>query len=127
MLPYLLLIDDDADEYFLLTELIRSRYSGLRCMWCKNLCAATEAIRNEVPALVLVDYQLGIPDGIEVIAGLRRIQQLEKVSVVLYSSVLDDSLCEMAIASGASGCVRKSFSLQCSKELDIWLDAVYAQ
>lgn len=126
MLPYVLLIDDDPDEYLLLKDTICSWYEGLSCYWCRRLSEAVALLAKAIPSLVLVDYKMGATDGISVIKALRKLEALANVRILLYSTVLTEKLCSTAAEAGADGCLDKCFSLHPSRELQQWIGTFYA-
>lgn len=64
----ILLIDDDEDDY-LLTKSLLSETKGRECQldWASSFKSGWQALEEKSYDVVLVDYDLGIPNGLELI------------------------------------------------------------
>lgn len=64
----ILLIDDDEDDYLLARDLVSEiAYQKYTLEWESNIEAARTAIRNKSHDVYLIDYQLGVINGIELV------------------------------------------------------------
>jgi DNA-binding NarL/FixJ family response regulator len=74
-----------------------------------NTRAALATAIERTPRCALVDFQLGSEDGLDLIRGLRNLE--EPPAVVLYSAFAEPALALGAKAAGASGVVAKGAPL----------------
>lgn len=111
---YLLLIDDDPDEFeFLLSAL--EKVPGLfECGYAVSGHAAFSLLEEigSLPDCILVDMNMPLMNGLECIGKLRKMEQLSNVPVFIYSTGSDEILQKKAIQNGATGCIRKTFEMK---------------
>jgi two-component system, OmpR family, response regulator len=65
---------------------------------------------RERPDIALLDYSIGIDDGVALLAALRRIPGLEALPVVFLTGRLREKEREAMLAAGARGVLRKPFN-----------------
>lgn len=100
--PAILLVDDDPDDLFLLTDAIKSidplcelveAYDGDAALaLLEELCN-----RQEVPDLIVLDINMPIMDGRELLAHLKSRKPFNDIPVVVYttsSNLFDKLHCE---------------------------------
>jgi DNA-binding response OmpR family regulator len=102
----LLIIDDDPTTCQLLA--LQLEMEGYACATLSDPVQVLEAITEESPTLVLVDYHLGTHDGLELLRTIRSHAACRDLPVVVMSA-LDHR--QESEAAGASGFVLKPFSL----------------
>ena len=66
--------------------------------------------RREFPELIIVDYQMPVLDGIELITELKSLLSGAKTAIVLWSSIQATELKKSATASGTDAFYSKAFS-----------------
>lgn len=89
--PTILLVDDDPDDLFLLTDAIKSinphcglieAYDGdAALVLLEELCS-----RNEVPDLIVLDINMPIMDGRELLTQLKSREVYKDIPVVVYTT-----------------------------------------
>ncbi|MBC7937788.1 MAG: response regulator [Rhizobacter sp.] len=120
-----LLIDHDIDEHFLLesslgeiglNKKLRSFNSGRTAInYLDSL------FRNDFPALIIVDFNMPLMNGREVLQYLKYTYRYARIPVIVHSTKMTECIkCDL-MEIGAVACFRKTF---CMKELKIYLAAL---
>ncbi|RZJ31728.1 MAG: response regulator [Flavobacterium sp.] len=104
---YLLLIDDDPDEFvFLLSA--GSKVPGLfEYSYAVSADAAFAMFDDFRPDYILMDMNMPIVNGLECVRRIKSSDGLSKIPVFIYTTGFDETLKKKALNIGASGCVRK--------------------
>jgi PAS domain S-box-containing protein len=64
----ILLVEDDEDDYILTRSLLEEAISGdFQLTWVSTSGAALEALQEELPDVLLVDYRLGSENGLDLV------------------------------------------------------------
>jgi CheY-like chemotaxis protein len=108
MKPHLLLIDDDQDELRILSDSLEQAGIDCKCTWATCPLHALEILRYLSTDLIFIDYHMPKMNGIECIGKIREIPGCGEITIVLYSSELNDELVQAAYAAGAHHCVKKT-------------------
>jgi diguanylate cyclase (GGDEF)-like protein/PAS domain S-box-containing protein len=74
---YVLLVEDDEDDYLILKELVQSHGRGERGLaykldWAQSYEKAVEALKSNSYDVCLVDYRLGVYSGLDVLKEAER-------------------------------------------------------
>jgi len=104
----LILIDDDADEASILTDILNAAAISNECTWFPSLFPALESLPGIQPDLIFVDYNMPKLNGIDCIREIRKNAQADTIPLILYSSQIDPQLYERAIRAGALSCINKA-------------------
>lgn len=100
-----LLIDDEPQMKSLVAMTLD--HLGVKVVRAATLSDAREAGRQESPALVLLDIDLGSEDGLAILPLLREEPTLAEVPIVIFS--VHDSKRQEALDLGVEGFVAKPF------------------
>jgi PAS domain S-box-containing protein len=97
---HILMIDDDEDDFFLVTELLHDISPGQYVLeWAPTYQKGLEAIERRAHDVFLVDYRLGPHTGIDI---LHRIQQMpEQLPVIMLTGKGDYNIDREAMLAGA--------------------------
>ncbi len=97
----LLLIEDDEDDFLITRDLLRGA-PQLHCEldWLSDFQQGLEAIERQHYDLVLIDYRLGVENGLELIAHAQ--SQRVHTPIILLTGQGDDELDANAIEMGAA-------------------------
>jgi PAS domain S-box-containing protein len=106
-LSRVLVVDDNADMRDYLRRLLSGRY---QVQTVGDGRAALEAVRTDVPDLVLADVMMPESDGIELVAALRADPLTAPVPVVLLSARAGQEASVEGLAAGADDYLVKPFS-----------------
>ena len=99
-----LLIEDDPTMLSLLETLLE--IEGFEVKIVNDYSSILEHVESESPDLVLMDVHLKEIDGLEVLASLKKDQNLEKIKVIMASG-LDYK--NQSIQTGANDFIQKPF------------------
>jgi CheY-like chemotaxis protein len=105
-----LIADDDPVVLRLLSATLRP--DGFRLLEARDGAAALRLARRELPALILLDWHMPAPDGLEVCRALRAEadERLRNVPVVLITAETGADSMALGVAAGVTDYLRKPFS-----------------
>jgi CheY-like chemotaxis protein len=122
-----LLVDDDADDH----EIFAYQFQNLKHD-LQGFTSARSAIaylqqlpRRDHPSLIVTDVQMPGITGPEFLSVLKNDRFLSHIPVVVYSSVMSESLQKQLKACGAAACFAKSRHLAELKECLFLLGVVF--
>jgi DNA-binding NtrC family response regulator len=103
----ILLIDDDADELEVFNQALHSIDKSIKCTHAKDLGEALEFLHDSSPGYIFIDFNMPKTNGLKCLAEIKKLKNLEKSKIVLYSNYIDDEMSNRAIELGAFKCVKK--------------------
>lgn len=103
----LLIVDDDPITLQLLA--LQLEMEGYASTTLSESNLVLDAITQESPTLILVDYHLGTHDGLDLLQTIRNQEETRYLPIVVMSALDHRRESELA---GADGFVLKPFSLQ---------------
>jgi CheY-like chemotaxis protein len=103
----LLIVDDDPITLQLLV--LQLEMEGYASTTLSEPNLVLDAITQESPTLILMDYHLGIHDGLDLLQTIRNQEETRYLPIVVMSALDHQRESELA---GADGFVLKPFSLQ---------------
>ena len=107
--PIVLLVDDDARLGELMVLYLRGK--GFEAISASSQREAQEVIQKKAVNLAVLDLDLGMEDGLELLGFIK--QKRPELPVVVFTEPnADESLIRQALAGRASGFVRKGQSLE---------------
>ncbi len=103
-----LLVDDDEDDYLIVRDLLaedgdQPRYA---LTWLTGFDAAVEALQRDDHDVCLVDYRLGLYNGLDLVRAAR--QQGWRKPIILLTGQGDDAIDRKAMAAGATDYLEKA-------------------
>ena len=115
MKPKILIADDDCDDTDFVTDVLKS-ISPDYIVWCfdnppKAYNFLDELSDEELPCLIIIDFNLPPENGLAMLNRLKSMNRLETIPKVIYSGHLSPAEQEMCIQAGAVSCIQKSCSL----------------
>jgi signal transduction histidine kinase len=103
----LLLVEDDEDDFILTRDLLNEIYpEGMELEWAKDYDQAMERLVSNEHAVCLLDYRLGVHNGIELLRQAR-VRGCNSPSIILTGQA-DRELDFEAMRAGASDYLIKS-------------------
>lgn len=103
----ILFAEDDAAMREMVTDVLRSAGHSVRSVEDGN--AALAALRKQLPDLVLLDYRMGKPDGLDVCQSIKSDPSLEHLPVLLLTGQGDVEDRIRGFAAGANDYLAKPF------------------
>lgn len=103
----ILLIDDDGDELELFNQALHSIDKAIQCSQAKDLDEALVFLKNNSPGYIFVDFNMPKANGLECLVEIKKIKDLDKIRVILYSNHMDDEMVLKATRLGVYRCVKK--------------------
>lgn len=102
----ILLVDDDPDEFFILEQAVHQSRLRYHCVWVESASKADVFLRQWLPDLILIDYNMPVTNGIACLQHIRTLHKLADVPIVMYSTHISEVTRELALTKGAS-CLQK--------------------
>lgn len=106
---HILLIDDDEDEFLILSEVIDTM-AGVKCSYAGNSRNGIEILKTGLPDVVLLDMNMPAVNGLQCLEYIKQIQQICHIPVFLYSTGFADTFRAEAHSLGAAGWLQKTTS-----------------
>jgi DNA-binding NtrC family response regulator len=103
----ILLIDDDEDELDIFNDALNKLPVSFTCSQVRNTEEAMQWLNQTKPAFIFIDYNMPKANGIECLAELKKIKDLQNTDFIIYSDFPDDTINEQALAMGASVFMKK--------------------
>lgn len=111
--PYMLLIDDDEDDLEMLSSELESKgvrvktfLSPAKALFYLNLMSGN----GEWPSLIILDYNMPVKNGYEVLQILKENKETRHIPVVVYSTSISKPLRDQLMDAGALGCFTKPWT-----------------
>lgn len=107
--PMVLVVDDDQDDRDLLIHIYQSY--ALADIDLHVLETADELFNflksGIIPDLLILDQNMPRLSGLEILTKLRQDCRYQSLSIILFTTVIDDALCQSAFDLGANGVYKK--------------------
>lgn len=84
--PYKILIIDD-DPFLSEIYSLKFKLSGFEVSIAANGEKALEAVKENIPDVILLDLVMPKMDGFETLAALRKIPELDKTRIIVFSNL----------------------------------------
>lgn len=109
---YMIIVDDDEDDILFLQSIlaesgINTTVSFLSGKDILHFILTTKSI----PALILLDYNMPVLNGLEVLQAIRANEEYKQVPVILFSTGMNAIHAEALKLAGATACFAKPFSV----------------
>ena len=106
--PQILLVDDSAMNRMMLTEILRDSYHVLEAENGRECMEKLQAEAGNI-ALVLLDINMPVMDGFEVLKAMNANHTIEDIPVIMISSEDSDATIRRSYELGASDYVNRPF------------------
>lgn len=104
--PYILIIEDDP--YILKMYKLKLEIEGFNVGTAVNGKLGVEAVKKEVPDLILLDILMPEMDGFEVLDHLKASEKTKEVPVLVLSNLDKEDHINKAMSFGIQGFILKS-------------------
>jgi serine phosphatase RsbU (regulator of sigma subunit) len=106
--PNILIVDDEHIELQFLFETLQGAFKDAKIFVASNSEQALKVVESKRPSLILLDWELGSEDGLELLKRMKRNPAYEGIAFILMASRLKTSAhLELALDSGALDFLRK--------------------
>jgi CheY-like chemotaxis protein len=96
----ILLIDDDEEEFFILNQAFQIAGIPNYCLWANSAERAQQLLQEILPDIVFIDYNMPKANGIACLEQLRKLPNISKVPVIMYSSDIRQEVITQARSKG---------------------------
>lgn len=103
---HVLVCDDDSATRLAVTRIVAQRFS-CRVSECADGAEALHIISQQPVDLLLLDLQMPVMSGIEVVETLRKAEQTRSLPIVILSHIQDEPAIRHLIGLGVAGYVLK--------------------
>lgn len=110
MKPRVLLVEDELDIQELL--LLNMERSGYLAEAVENVSEALNSIHKHVPDLVLVDWMLPGPSGVELVRRLRADERTREIPIIMLTARAEEADKLLGLEVGADDYMTKPFSVR---------------
>ena len=100
-----LVVDDIPVNIMLLKTMLRR--TNVRILTATNGGEAIETVRNSKPELVLLDIQMPVMNGWEVLSTIKNDPELKNTAIIVVSAYTSPEDVEKSMELGASGFIKK--------------------
>ncbi|QIP14125.1 response regulator [Spirosoma aureum] len=109
----ILVVDDDDDDFLMLSSLINQCQQDVSLLYVQNGLEATQKlIEGLQPNLILVDVQMPLMDGYELVQWLMNSEAWRHIPVVIWTGEISDREVTRYYRAGANALMLKRDALQ---------------
>jgi CheY-like chemotaxis protein len=115
--PYIVLVEDDADDRFMMHQAFQDVHFADHVQFFSSSDIFLSHIsqlqdKSAFPSLIVLDFNMPVINGGELLLHLKKHEKLKHIPVVLYSTGMRPILKDTLLASGASECFEKGMEYQ---------------
>lgn len=113
--PFILLVDDDEDDLEILSSALKLKGATVKSFKSSEgalLYLAIQPLNREVPALIILDYNLPGRNGHEVLLSIINNLDIRHIPVLIYSTGMSEILRDQLMKDGAVGCLEKAWNAE---------------
>lgn len=107
----ILLIDDDVDEQFFFIEALQKINAPVKFFFANGAKEGLTLVKFLSPDFIFIDFNMPQTNGLECLENIMHNGKHDYTKIIMYSTGLTDSMCEMALQKGASKCIKKQSSI----------------
>lgn len=104
---YILLIDDDPDEFDFFLSAAGKLPELFECSYAISGAEAFSLLNEFTPDFIFMDMNMPLMNGLECTQRIKSTEGISEIPIFIYTTGYDDVLRKKAMSVGASGCVRK--------------------
>ena len=109
MYKKILLIDDDEDEQFFFMEALKEINDSVKFFFADNSKEGIKMLEFLLPDIVFIDINMPAVSGLECLELIKK--DNKHVNAIIYSTGVDDNMCDKALKKGATACIKKQGSI----------------
>lgn len=104
----IVLVEDDKSINLWVTQFLTMK--GHKVISCHNGLEGLRAIRIHKPDFVLLDYEMPLMNGMEVLINIKKEEFAKKIPFIMFSAKSDELTVRKSVNLGASGFIVKPFN-----------------
>lgn len=108
----ILLIDDDEDDHLIFKEALSQVDVVANCVCAYSAQDGIKILDGLFPDYIFLDVNMPALNGLECLEMIKKDERLSKIPVVMYSTGMDDVICDKAFQRGAYACIKKISSIK---------------
>jgi CheY-like chemotaxis protein len=105
----IVVVDDTPEVAMLMSRIFHRR--GYEVCMLENGLDLIATMRDQMPALVLLDVSLPYRDGWSLVAEIRRTPEIKHIPVIAFSALATPEERQRMLAAGYTDCIGKPFVL----------------
>ena len=109
------LIDDDDEEYDILSAALNECCKGIELMYDKNAHSALLRMEQDtaetISEMIFLDWRMPMVSGKEVLTSIRKLPHYSQIPIVVFTGNIDPVYLNEAIELGATFVMQKPFDL----------------
>jgi CheY-like chemotaxis protein len=113
---YIMIIDDDFDNFLILSELFKDIGYGSSFLFIENETKVIPYLdkieMKYLPELIVLDLWMPLISGIDILVYLKQSVKLKDIPVVMYTSIDDSEQREKCLNLGAEDYLVKPYSMR---------------
>ncbi len=103
--PWVLIVDDDQQDYYFIEEIIHEKIPEVQLHYRNSFNSGMSAIKSTEYQMAILDYDLGIKKGNEILEAIKAADQ--KITVVFISGNNNPKIAEQLKSAGAAAVFHK--------------------
>jgi CheY-like chemotaxis protein len=112
---YVVYADDDLDDHYLVSDLFTKIHPDLRLIAFETGAELVEFFQrqdedSDLPRLIILDVNMPIWDGLQTLREVKKLERLQNVPVLMFTTALNLPDRDQALSLGAAGYVLKPTS-----------------
>jgi CheY-like chemotaxis protein len=107
MKKHILLIEDKEDELAIFIDGLNRVNVPNKCTWAKSGEQAIKQLAYLTPDIIFLDFNMSQMNGLDCLAAIKQLPQVQHIPVILHSSAITAELREKAMKLGATICLGK--------------------
>ncbi len=107
MYKKILLIDDDEDEQFFFLEALKEINAPVKFFFANSAKEGFKLFEYVSPDVVFIDVNMPLMNGLECLDIMMNYKSDKQFNAIIYSTGVDNNLCNRAIKKGAFACIKK--------------------
>lgn len=112
----ILLIDDDLDEFLLITA-VKEFFPKVIFHYANSAKNGFRLMEDLVPDIIMLDVNMPAVNGLECLKGIKKCPRLSKALVIMYSTYISEDVRQTALQTGATGCIKKPESISAIRQI----------
>ena len=85
----ILFVDDDNDDYFLFSDIVKELNPNANVIYVQDSCDIDEFLKPPLPDIIFLDFNMPKVDGIQCLKKIRANRVFDKIPVIVYSVYYD--------------------------------------